>query len=86
MIGSSPKDPPTLARLTTFQVDRVVTVSDPKLQALLNEKREIEQKIEALKIAKDAIPQADYEKQMEDLLVALATKNQEIKAQEGKKP
>ncbi len=32
MIGSSPKDPPVMARLTTFQVDRVVTVSDPKLQ------------------------------------------------------
>ncbi len=42
-----------------------------------------------MKIAKESIPAADYEKQMEDLLVALALKNQEIKAQEGqggKKP
>jgi Caspase domain len=85
-IGASPKDPPLLARLTTFQVDRPVTVSDPKLQALLNDKRELDQKIEALKIAKESIPAPEYEKQMEDLLVALALKNQEIKAQQGKKP
>ncbi len=54
-------------------------------KGLLNEKRELEQKIEALKIAKDSFTTADYDKQMEDLLVALALKNQEIKVQEGSK-
>src|SRR5215471_9855562 len=52
MVDTKVKEPPTLARITTFQVDRPVTVSDPKLQGLLNEKHEIEQKIEALKIDK----------------------------------
>ena len=45
-----------------------------------------EQKIEALKINKSIMPQEQYDKEMEDLLVQLATKNQQIKAQEPKKP
>ncbi len=85
-VDNKAKEPPTLARVTTFQVDRPRTVSDPRLQGLLNEKREVEQKIEALKIDKAITPQDVYDKQMEDLLIQLATKNQEIKAQETKKP
>jgi len=86
MIDLKVKEAPAMARLTTFQVDRPVTVSDPKLQALLNEKKEIDQKIEALRINKASMPEEVYNKQMEDLLVQLALKNQEIKAQENKKP
>ena len=67
-------------------MDRPITVADPKLQALLNERHDIEQKIEALKINKSILPQDQYDKEMEDLLVQLATKNQQIKAQEPKKP
>jgi len=80
------KEPPVIARVTTFNVDRPVTVSDPKLQGLLNEKKELEQKIEALRIAKPTLSQEEFDKQMEDLAVKLAVKNQEIRAQEGKKP
>ena len=36
-------------------------------------------------INKSSIPAADYDKQMEDLLVTLALKNQEIRQQETKK-
>jgi hypothetical protein len=86
MVDTKVKDPPVLARVTDFQVDRPVVVSDPKLQTLLNEKREIDQKIEALRISRDSMSPEEYDKQMEDLLVKLATKNQEIKAQESKKP
>jgi hypothetical protein len=86
MVDTKVKEPPAIARVTTFEVSRPVTVSDPKLQALLNEKHEVEQKIEALKIDKAITPQDVYDKQMEDLLVQLATKNQEIKVQENKKP
>src|SRR5207249_9030244 len=76
------KEPPIIARVTTFNVDRPVTVSDPKLQALLNENKDLEQKIEALRIAKPTMSQDDFDKQMEDLAIKLATKNQEIRAQE----
>jgi len=66
-------------------VDRPIVSSDPKLQALLNEKKEIEQKLEALRVNKPGIPEAEYEKGMEELLVQLALKNQEIAQQEKKK-
>ena len=75
------KDPPLLARSTSFLVNRPVTVSDPKLQAMLNEKSELEQKIDALRLNKSAMPEAEYERQMESLLVELALKNQQIRAQ-----
>lgn len=79
------KEVPLLARSLTFQVDRPVAVSDPRLQALLNEKKDIEQKIEALRLGKSSIPEPEYDKQMEELLVQLALKNQQIRAQEPKK-
>lgn len=83
--GAASKQLPLIARSTSFQVDRPAAVADPRLQALLNEKREIEQKIEALRLIKDSIPEADYEKQMEELLVQLALKNQQIREQERQK-
>jgi hypothetical protein len=79
------KEPPLLARATSFQVDRPAVSSDPKVQALLNERKEIEQKIEALRINKNSLQEADYNKQLEELLVQLALKNQEIRQQEGTK-
>ena len=83
--NAASKEVPLLARTLVFQVDRPVVTNDPVLAALLNEKKELEQKIEALRIGKSGIPEPEYEKQMEDLLVQLALKNQQIKAQETKK-
>jgi hypothetical protein len=79
------KEPPVLARATSFVVDRPIVSSDPRMQALLNQQKEIQQKIDALRINKNSISAAEYDKQMEDLLVQLALKNQEIKQQEPKK-
>jgi len=83
--GVTTKEVPLVARATSFQVDRPIVSSDPKLQALLNQRREIEQKIEDLRINKNVIPETEYDKQMESLLVQLALKNQEIRQQEAKK-
>jgi hypothetical protein len=83
--GVTAKEPPLLARATSFQVDRPIVSSDPKLQALLNQKKDLEQQIEQLRINKNSIPEADYDKHMETLLVQLALKNQEIRQQETKK-
>jgi hypothetical protein len=83
--NAAAKEVPLLARTLVFQVDRPVVTNDPKLAALLNEKKELEQKIEALRLGKSGIPEPEYDKQMEDLLVQLALKNQAIKAQEQKK-
>jgi hypothetical protein len=79
------KEAPLLARSTSFVVDRPIVSSDPKMQALLNQKKDIEQKIDALRLNKSSIAAADFDKQMEDLLVMLALKNQEIKQQETRK-
>jgi len=79
------KEAPLLARSTSFVVDRPLVSSDPKMQALLNEKKDIEKKIETLTLNKSSIPPAEYDKQREDLLVQLALKDQEIKQQETKK-
>jgi len=83
--GVTAKEIPLVARATSFQVDRPIVSSDPKMQALLNQKKELEKKIEDLRINKTAIPEAEYDKQMESLLVELALKNQEIRQQEAKK-
>src|SRR5436309_9392115 len=71
------KEPPLVARTTSFVVDRPIVSSDPKLQALLNQRKEIEQKIEALRINKNSIPAPEYDKQLDELLLQLALKNQE---------
>jgi hypothetical protein len=84
-IGANAKDAPLLARSTSFQVDRPIVSSDPKLQALLTQRKDLEQKIEELRINKSSMPEAEYDKQMEALLVQLALKNQEIRQQETKK-
>jgi hypothetical protein len=75
---------PLLARSTTFNVVRPPASSDPRLQALLNERTELEQKVEALRLNKAIMPEAAYESQMEELLIQLALKSQQIREQERK--
>lgn len=82
--SASDQDAPALARLTTINSDRAVTASDPKLQALLNEKRAIEQEIEKLRLDKNLLPEAEYDKRLEDLVLQLARKNQAIQEQQKK--
>ncbi len=83
-VGSNVPEPPALARAIGFRVDRQVASGDPKVQALLAEKRGIEQKIEALRLIKDTMLEEQYQKEMEELLVDLALKNQQIRALEKK--
>lgn len=78
------QEAPVLARVTSLSADRAVTVSDPKLQALLNEKKVIDQKLEALRLDKGILPTEEYEKRLEDLVLELARKNQQIREQEKK--
>ena len=61
-----------------------VVVADPRLQALLTERRAIEQRIENLRLQKGQLPEAEYDKQLETLVVELAAKNRQIQQQEKK--
>ena len=63
---------------------KLIAGADPRLRALYVEKQELESKIEALRRRKDAMPAAEYESQLETLLVQLAEKNQAIRELERK--
>jgi hypothetical protein len=58
--------------------------TDPVLKALYEERRAIEGRIASLKASKDRMIDAQYEHDMEQLLVELAKKNREIREKEKK--
>jgi len=74
---------PTLAQLTHFNTATASEVSDPGLRALLDDRGQLEAGIVALRAKRDSLSQDEYDRQLEDLLVELALKNQEIRAREG---
>ena len=80
MTGVLPQ-PPVMANLTSFNVDRPVSVADAKLQALLDEQKQIQQKIETLQINKASMLPEDFNKQIEDLILQLAQKTQQVEEQ-----
>jgi hypothetical protein len=80
----SDQEAPVLARVTSLNADRPIAVSDPRLAALLADKRAIEQRIETLRLDKNLLPEAEYDKRLEELIVELARKNQQIQEQEKK--
>jgi hypothetical protein len=57
--------------------------SSAEVRALIEQRTQIEGRIEALRARRASLAGADYEKQMEDLLVELALKNREIRTKEG---
>ena len=58
--------------------------TDPKLRALHLERRELERRVEALRLLKESMPPARYADELEKLVTALALKTREIRAAEGK--
>lgn len=65
----------------------VDAADDPALAALEKERRSIEDSIEALKATKGALPADRYDAELEQLLLNLAMKNEEIRRRrEARKP
>lgn len=58
--------------------------ADPALRALYEERRAIEDRIAALKASKDRLEPAQYQQEMEQLLVELARKSRDIREREKK--
>ena len=58
--------------------------ADPKLRALHLERRELERRVEALRLLKESMPPARYTDELEKLVTALALKTREIRAAEGR--
>ena len=60
-------------------------IADPELRALLDAQRSLENQVDALKLRKDAMDPAEYERQSEKLLTELALKTRAIREREAKK-
>jgi hypothetical protein len=56
--------------------------SDPRLRALHLERRELERRVESLRLLKASMPPARYEAELEALVTAIALKTREIRAAE----
>lgn len=57
--------------------------ADPKLRALILERRDLERRVEALRLLKDSLPPAKYTTELERLVTDLALKTREIRTLEG---
>jgi Peptidase C13 family len=60
--------------------------SDPKVRALYVERRDLERRIEALKLLKESMEPARYTSELEKLATELALKTRQIKELQGKRP
>ena len=58
---------------------------DPTVRALYEERRDLERRVEGLKLMKTGMEPARYASEIEKLLTELALKSQQIKNAEGKK-
>ena len=58
---------------------------DPKLRALMLERRDLERRVESLRLLKDSMPPAKYTAELERLVTELALKTREIRTLEGAK-
>jgi hypothetical protein len=62
----------------------LVLPADPKLRQLYEERRDLERRVEALKLLKPGMDPAKYASELEKLLTELAVKTQQIRGIEGK--
>ena len=58
--------------------------SDPKLRALHVERRDLERRVESLRLLKESMDPAKYTSELEKLVTAIALKTREIRAADGK--
>jgi hypothetical protein len=58
--------------------------SDPKVRALYVERRDLERRVESLRLLKESMDAAKYSAELEKLVTAIALKTREIRAAEGK--
>ena len=73
-----------LAARVAFGGAAAAVSGDPRVVALVAERRALEDSLAALRTKKDSMPAEAYEKELERLLVAIAEKTQEIRAAGGR--
>jgi hypothetical protein len=84
LIDDGAKAAATLALGSADPATASALPADPKLRALYEERREIEKRIESLKLLKSNMDQQRYLSELEKLATALALKTREIRQAEGK--
>jgi peptidase C13-like protein len=65
--------------------DAAALPADPKLRALVLEQRELEHRVESLRLLKESMDPAKYQSELEKLVTDLALKTREIRSLEGAK-
>lgn len=65
--------------------DAVPLPADPKLRALVLERRDLEHRVESLRLLKESMDPAKYQSELEKLVTDLALKTREIRTLEGAK-
>jgi len=65
--------------------DAMPLPADPRLRALVLERREMEHRVESLRLLKDNMDPAKYQSELEQLVTDLALKTREIRTLEGAK-
>ena len=78
-VSATTKDGRVAAILSLGSIDGTAVPSDPKLAALMDERRELERRLEQLKLLKESMEPARYASQLEQLAVELARKTREIR-------
>ena len=63
----------------------IAQVADPAMRALLERQNDLERQVAALRLRKDAMDPAEYDRQLEKLLTDLALKTKEIREAEAAK-
>ena len=72
--------------ITMGSVSTEALPADPKMRALYVERRDLERRIEGLKLLKDSMEPAKYASELERLATELALKTRQIRESEGKRP
>jgi hypothetical protein len=72
----------SLARAVAF--GGAAASTDPKIAALVGERQELEAQVGALRLRKDTMSAAEYDKQLETLLLSIAEKTRAIRAAGGR--
>lgn len=82
-LSATTKDGKVAAVLSLGAIDAGSTPSDPKIAALYAERRELERRVENLRLLKDSMDPARYATEFENAATAVARKTQEIRAAEA---
>jgi hypothetical protein len=80
--GPTTKDGRMASVLSLGSFEGGPAVNDPKLAALIAERREMERRVESLRLLKEGMEPAKYTSELEKLLTALALKSREVRAAE----